>query len=203
MNHPNNHLQNEDLSAYLDHALPYQEYIAAQRHLQTCDRCAYQLTQFKMTVELLRRAKVMTVPRNFTLDNKLTARKPARTSPWQLFSAAAAILGITLLLFGAYAYINVPNETAAGLAANVTTSCGTINCPASSSPSPTTQTTNPKKPTGVTTLPVHLPTATTAPAQTAHYINQRQIAWWIYGVLAAGLIFSITGIISIALFLRR
>ncbi len=201
MNQTNNHLRNEDLSAYLDRALNNQEYAMARKHLQTCDRCSYQLTQLKMTTDLLRRAKVISVPRNFTLDKRMLARKPARSSPWQIFSAAAAVLGLTLLLFGAYSYINFPNGSYTGAIAVVRNACGTENCSASSAITPTAKTPSPKKPTGVTTLPVQSPTAVAAPSISKP--NQQQFAWWIYGVLVAGFILTLVSVITVTLHIRR
>ncbi len=123
------HLSDEDLSAWLDGALGEHEALAADRHLGSCRQCAARYAGLRATRDALRHLDPVPLPRDFRIPDGSSrrppsARQPANLVPWiagRLVSAAVTFCGLILL---ALALLNsLPTMTAQHFA-NASTASG-------------------------------------------------------------------------------
>jgi hypothetical protein len=96
------HLPEDDLSAYLDHALDSRRLEQAQAHLSACDHCRDALSDMEAMVHMLRALPDVAPPRSFRI---LVTRQPSlleRLMSWDmgLRGLAAAAAALFLVFFG-------------------------------------------------------------------------------------------------------
>lgn len=71
----NRHLTTEQLSAFLDDALPAQERVVCEAHLHTCQQCQQTLAELRQTVALLHALPQPVLPRSFILSAEMLSAK--------------------------------------------------------------------------------------------------------------------------------
>ncbi len=115
------HLDIELLSAYIDGEVTPDEVARVERHLPGCRRCAEELESLRWTVNLLREAPLVTVPRSFTIrpvDLEPETRRRRFTLPGWLFRglqwATVATAVLTILVFAAD-FLNIGQPAGAPL----------------------------------------------------------------------------------------
>ncbi len=102
------HLDVELLSAYIDGEVTPEEAARVEQHLPACQRCSEELESLRWTVNLLREAPPVAVPRSFAIRPVDLAPEPARRRfvlPDWLFRglqwATVATAVLTILVFAA------------------------------------------------------------------------------------------------------
>jgi len=97
-----------DLSAYLDGVLPQRARRRLEAHLDSCQACRQELTEFRSTVEALGSLPMAEVPRSFALAAapiaEVRPRPTARRLEFGLrLATATAAFALTLVLIGDFA----------------------------------------------------------------------------------------------------
>lgn len=98
----NRHLDEEQLSAYLDGRLSAPGRVRVERHLATCEACRHELAALRRMVELLRHIPPVRAPRSFVLPRSMAIAQQAHRS-WNLtygvLRGATAVVSLLLVLF--------------------------------------------------------------------------------------------------------
>ena len=88
-------IQREQLSAYVDGALPDRERLAVEQQLQADSALAAELRELQTTVAMLRDMPPVRAPRSFTLDPATVAPRRSWALGWQRW---ATVLGMLVLM---------------------------------------------------------------------------------------------------------
>ena len=88
-------IQREQLSAYVDGALPDRERLAVEQQLQADSALAAELRELQTTVAMLRDMPPVHAPRSFTLDPATVAPRRSWALGWQRW---ATVLGMLVLM---------------------------------------------------------------------------------------------------------
>lgn len=92
---PISDIQREQLSAYVDGALPDRERLAVEQQLQADSALAAELRELQTTVAMLRDMPPVRAPRSFTLDPATVAPRRSWAFGWQRW---ATVLGMLVLM---------------------------------------------------------------------------------------------------------
>jgi len=99
---PNNHIDDEALSAFVDRQLTPDEAAQARAHLETCSACQERLAGFRMVAELLHTLPEAHLPWEFVLGPRLLVEPPnvVRLRRWYTVArtAAAALAAVFVFL---------------------------------------------------------------------------------------------------------